>query len=61
MFDFKDVFNNGVELMDKFGMLDALNKAHEAMEEVTQKNLEQERNSERAEKAKYRFRYKGWD
>lgn len=61
MFDFKNVFNAGVELMDKFGMLDALNQAQEALEEVAKKNSDNERSAERAEKSKYRFRYKGWD
>lgn len=56
MFDFKEIFDEGVNLMEKFGIIDAIKKSHELSEETTQK-----KSDDRAEKAKYRFRYKSWE
>lgn len=59
MFDFKNIFDEGFKLMKQFGMTDAFNRSKESAEDA-QTKTEQARNAERAEKAKYRFRYKGW-
>ena len=55
LFDHKDVFAKGLELMEKFGMAEALTKVHEMPPEVIKANLQKARDAERAENAKSRF------
>ena len=58
MFHNKGVFAKGLELMEKFGMAEALTKVHEMPPEVIKANLERARDAERAENAKSRFHLK---
>ena len=58
MFHNKEVFAKGLELMEKFGMAEALSKVHELPPEVIKANLEKARDAARAENAKSRFHLK---
>ena len=55
IFEHKDVFAKGLELMENFGMHDSLMKIHELPPEVIKANLQKSREAERAENAKARF------
>ena len=55
LFDHKDVFAKGLELMENFGMAESLRKVHEMPPEVIKANLAKARDAERAENAKSRF------
>ena len=63
MFDFKGVFNKGLEVMENLGMTDAIKNVHEIQPEVIKKNLQASApTTYRSPDAdKFKFRYKTWD
>ena len=63
MFDFKGVFNKGLEVMEDLGMADEIKNAHELQPETIQKNLQASApTTYRSPVAdKFKFRYKNWD
>lgn len=63
MFDFKGVFNKGLEVMENLGMADAIKNVHEIQPEVIKKNLQASApTTYRSPDAdKFKFRYKNWE
>ena len=62
MFDFKGVFNRGLELMDELGMSKELESVHEMTPETITENLQPiVRTFRRDDADNYKFHYKRWD
>lgn len=62
MFDFKGVFNRGLELMDELGMSKELASVHEMTPETIKENLQPiVRTFRRDDAENYKFHYKNWE
>lgn len=62
MFDFKGVFNRGLELMDELGMSKELASVHEMTPETIKENLQPiVRTFRRDDADNYKFHYKNWE
>lgn len=61
IFEYKDVLNEGLALMEDLGIAQTLRKIHELPPEKAREQQEKARQAQRAENAKYRVHYSNWD